>query len=76
MTTADLLTPHLRLGFYNIRDAARYVDVKLDTFHHNIGVAISPPCAPDAGRSPVFLHRGRSEGHPSIVFAAAALQAP
>ena len=32
----NLLPPHIRLGYYNIRDAARYADVKLDTFHHNI----------------------------------------
>ena len=36
MTTADLLTLHLRLGFYNIKDAARYVDVKEETFRRNI----------------------------------------
>jgi hypothetical protein len=36
MATAVLLSPHLRLGYYNIRDAARFVDKKLDTFHHSI----------------------------------------
>ena len=35
--TNKLLPPHIRLGYYNIRDAARYVDIKLETFHHNIG---------------------------------------
>lgn len=34
--TNDLFAPHVRLGYYNIRDAARYADVKLDTLHHNI----------------------------------------
>jgi len=36
MTTASLLAPHLRLGLYNIKDAARFVDVKEETFRHNI----------------------------------------
>ena len=34
--TNDLVSPHVRLGYYNIRDAARYADVKLDTIHLNI----------------------------------------
>ena len=47
MTTTDLLAPHLRIGLFNINDAARYVDVKAETFRHNI----------ERGRIPRPAHR-------------------
>ena len=47
MTTTNLLAPHLRLGLYNIKDAARFVDVKEETFRYNI----------ERGRIPRPAHR-------------------
>jgi DNA-binding transcriptional MerR regulator len=45
--TANLLPPHLRLGLYTIKDAARFADVKEETFRHNI----------ERGRIPRPAHR-------------------
>jgi hypothetical protein len=33
---ANLLPPHLRIGLYTVKDAARVADVKEETFRHNI----------------------------------------
>ena len=59
----NLLPPHLRAGFYSIKDAARVADVKEETIRHNIerGQIPRPAHRAAGGRRYYYTEREVSE---------------
>jgi hypothetical protein len=67
--TTNLLPPHLRLGLYSIKDAARVANVKEETFRHNIERGQIPRPAHRAAGGRCFYYTKREVTQIAKLFA-------